>query len=44
MRAGKGSKQRPTNFKKLRENFPKSKRQIEGFVQRKGAKVTKVYK
>jgi hypothetical protein len=44
MRAGKGPKQRPADFKKLRENFPKTNKPVEGFVKKKGAKVTKVYK
>jgi hypothetical protein len=44
MRAGKGPKQRPADFKKLRENFPKASKPVEGFVKRKGAKVTKTYK
>ena len=40
--AGKGSKPRPTNYKKFIENFPKSNKTIEGFVKVKN-KLTKKY-
>jgi len=40
--AGKGSKQRPTDFKKFSENYPKGKRDIDGFVKNKN-KITKKY-
>jgi hypothetical protein len=40
--AGKGSKPRPTDYKKFVNNFPKSNRIIEGFVK-KGNKITKKY-
>jgi len=40
--AGKGSKPRPTDMKKFVENFPKSKKSVEGFVKVKG-KLTKKY-
>jgi hypothetical protein len=39
--AGKGSKPRPTDYKKYVDNFPKSKRNIEGFVKVKGKLVKK---
>jgi hypothetical protein len=40
--AGKGSKPRPTDYKKYVENFPKPKGKLEGFVKIKG-KLTKKY-
>jgi hypothetical protein len=43
MSAGKGSKPRPMDYKKFIDNFPKSKRQIEGFVRVKGGKLIKKY-
>jgi hypothetical protein len=40
--AGKGSKHRPADFKKIRENFPKpSAKRVEGFVKIKGKLVKK---
>ena len=41
--AGKGPKQRPTDFKKLWDNYPKSTRNVEGFVKNKKGKLTKKY-
>jgi hypothetical protein len=41
MSAGKGSKQRPTNFKKLRENYPTSTKPVEGFIKVKNKLVKK---
>jgi hypothetical protein len=41
--AGKGPKQRPTDFKKLRENYPKTTKEVEGFVRNKKGKLTKKY-
>jgi hypothetical protein len=40
--AGKGSRQRPTDFKKYKENYPKAQGKVEGFVKIKG-KLTKKY-
>jgi hypothetical protein len=40
--AGKGSRQRPTNFKKFKENYPKTSGKVDGFVKIKG-KLTKKY-
>jgi len=40
--AGKGPKQRPTDFKAYKENFPKTTNKVEGFVFKKG-KLTKKY-
>lgn len=40
--AGKGPKQRPTNFKAYKANYPKSSGKVEGFVEKKG-KLTKKY-
>jgi hypothetical protein len=39
--SGKGSKPRPTDMKKFVENFPKSKKPVEGFVKVKGKLVKK---
>jgi hypothetical protein len=39
---GKGSKSRVTDKKKYNENFPESKKKIEGFVKNKN-KITKKY-
>jgi hypothetical protein len=39
--AGKGSRPRPTDYKKYVENFPKSKGNIEGFVKIKGKLIKK---
>jgi len=44
MSAGKGPRQRPTDFKKLRANYPKPTGKVEGFVQGKKGKITKTYK
>lgn len=41
MSAGKGSRPRPVDIKKWVENFPKSKREVEGFVKVKGKLVKK---
>ena len=41
--AGKGPKQRPTDFKKLRDNYPKSTKEVDGFVKNKKGKLTKTY-
>jgi len=41
--AGKGPKQRPTDFKKLRANYPKTTGKVEGFVKNKKGKLTKKY-
>jgi hypothetical protein len=42
--AGKGPRQRPTDMKKYKENYPlPSNKKVEGFVRVKG-KQTKVYK
>jgi hypothetical protein len=43
MSAGKGPRQRPTDFKKYKENYPKSTGKVEGFVKTKGGKQTKRY-
>jgi hypothetical protein len=40
--AGKGSRQRPTDFKKYKNNYPKTTGKLEGFVKIKG-KLTKKY-
>jgi hypothetical protein len=39
--AGKGPRQRPTNFKKFKENYPKVSGKVEGFVKIKGKLVKK---
>lgn len=39
---GKGSKSRVTDKKKYNENFPKPKKEVEGFVKNKN-KITKKY-
>ena len=41
MSAGKGPRQRPTNFKAYKENYPKFSRKAEGFVRIKGKLVKK---
>ena len=41
--AGKGSKSRITDVKKFKDNFPKTKREVEGFKTLKGGKQRKVY-
>jgi hypothetical protein len=43
MRAGKGPRQRPTDFKKYKANFPKLSTKVDGFVKTKGGKLTKKY-
>jgi|GEM_PF-6246295 len=40
--AGKGPKQRPTDFKKYKENYPKTTSKVDGFIKVKG-KLTKKY-
>jgi len=40
--AGKGPKQRPTDFKKYVQNYPKLNGKVEGFTLKKG-KQTKKY-
>jgi hypothetical protein len=42
MKAGKGSKFRPTNFKAYKANYPKTTGKVEGFILKKG-KLTKKY-
>jgi hypothetical protein len=39
--SGKGSKQRPTNFKKFNNNFPRSNKPVEGFVKVKNKLIKK---
>jgi hypothetical protein len=39
--AGKGSKQRQTDFKKFKENYPKASGKIEGFLKVKGKLIKK---
>lgn len=34
--AGKGPRQRPTDFKKYKENYPKATGKVDGFVKVKG--------
>ena len=41
MSAGKGPKQRPTNFKKLRANYPTSTKPVEDFIKVKNKLVKK---
>lgn len=39
--AGKGSKPRPIDIKKWIENFPSKRREVEGFIRKRGKLVKK---
>jgi hypothetical protein len=41
MKAGKGPRQRPTDFKKYKDNYPKTTGKVEGFTKVKGKLVKK---
>ena len=43
MKAGKGPRQRPTDMKKYKENYPKTTGKVKGFTVGKGGKQTKKY-
>lgn len=43
--AGKGPRQRPTDFKKYQQNYPKTApEKVSGFTKTKGNKLVKTYK